>query len=94
MFEYTVRDKERENLADAPAGFNWTLTPPSPTNPLGNPGYPGWTSANGPNWVGYLTVKYNDSLLQTYNLADGGATVDADLVTPCKQHLVFIITPF
>lgn len=51
-------------------------------NPLGNPPYPGWTSSNGPNWVGFLTTKYNASVLQTYNLAYGGATVDSDLVTP------------
>lgn len=49
---------------------------PSPDNPLGNPAYPGRTSANGPNWIDYLTVAYNASLLQTYNLAVGGATVD------------------
>ncbi|KAK1621481.1 hypothetical protein BDP81DRAFT_456175 [Colletotrichum phormii] len=46
------------------------------------PSYPGWTSCNGPNWVDYLTVKHNASLLYTYNLAYGGATVDADLVKP------------
>jgi phospholipase/lecithinase/hemolysin len=63
-------------------GFNYTLTPPSPSNPLGNPAYPGWTSSNGPNWVDFLTVKYNASLLLTYNLAYGGATVDSDLVPP------------
>ncbi|KAK8069806.1 family 16 carbohydrate esterase [Apiospora phragmitis] len=47
-----------------------------------NPAYPGYTSSNGPNWVDYLTVKYNASLLQTYNLAVGGATVDSALVKP------------
>ncbi|WYZ35878.1 hypothetical protein EsH8_X_000525 [Colletotrichum jinshuiense] len=63
-------------------GFNTSLEAPSPSNPLGNPSYPGWTSCNGPNWVDYLTVKHNASLLYTYNLAYGGATVDADLVKP------------
>ncbi|KAK7942738.1 uncharacterized protein PG986_011851 [Apiospora aurea] len=71
--------------------FNWLarlerdqarIRVPSPTSPLGNPSYPGYTSSNGPNWVDYLTVKYNASLLQTYNLAVGGATVDSDLVKP------------
>ncbi|KAK1675389.1 hypothetical protein BDP55DRAFT_153262 [Colletotrichum godetiae] len=56
-------------------GFNTSLEAP-------NPSYPGWTSCNGPNWVDYLTVKHNASLLYTYNLAYGGATVDADLVKP------------
>ncbi|KAI1099220.1 carbohydrate esterase family 16 protein [Jackrogersella minutella] len=63
-------------------GFNYTQSPPSLSNPFGNPAYPGYTSSNGPNWVGYLTVKYNASLLQTYNLAYGGATVDSALVMP------------
>ncbi|KAF9880448.1 hypothetical protein CkaCkLH20_02402 [Colletotrichum karsti] len=63
-------------------GFNTSLEAPNPSNPLGNPSYPGWTSCNGPNWVGQLTVKHNASLLYTYNLAYGGATVDADLVKP------------
>ncbi|KAJ0326933.1 hypothetical protein COL5a_006488 [Colletotrichum fioriniae] len=62
--------------------FNTSLEAPNPANPLGNPSYPGWTSCNGPNWVDYLTVKHNASLLYTYNLAYGGATVDADLVKP------------
>ncbi|OLN82385.1 Thermolabile hemolysin 2, partial [Colletotrichum chlorophyti] len=63
-------------------GFNTSLEAPNPANPLGNPSYPGWTSSNGPNWVDYLTVKHNASLLYTYNLAYGGATVDAALVKP------------
>lgn len=49
---------------------------------MGNPKYPGQTSANGPNWVDYLTVKYNASLLLTYNFAYGGATIDSTLVAP------------
>ncbi|CAJ2505488.1 Uu.00g128820.m01.CDS01 [Anthostomella pinea] len=62
--------------------FTYNSTQPSALNPLGNPPYPGYTSSNGPNWVDYLTVKYNASLLQTYNLAYGGATVASDLVAP------------
>ena len=58
------------------------MTQPTPTNPLGNPPYPGWTASNGPNWVDYLTTKYNESLVLTYNLAWGGATIDSDLVAP------------
>ncbi|KAK6845832.1 fungal cellulose binding domain-containing protein [Apiospora arundinis] len=81
-------------------GFNHTLAQPSPANPLGNPTYPGWTSSNGPNWVDYLTVKYNASLLQTYNLAVGGATVDSALVKPylptvlsVKQQVLDVFMP-
>ncbi|KAF1992590.1 carbohydrate esterase family 16 protein [Aulographum hederae CBS 113979] len=63
-------------------GFLYNGTQPSPSNPMGNPAYPGYTSSNGPNWVGFLTTTYNASLLQTYNLAIGGATVDAAYVKP------------
>lgn len=55
---------------------------------MGNPPYPGWTSSNGPNWVGLLTTKYNASRLQTYNLAYGGATVDGDLVAPYQPTVL------
>lgn len=62
-------------------GFNSKTTPqPSQGNPLGNPGYPGDTSSNGPNWIDYLTVEYNQSSLLTYNFAYSGATVDKSII--------------
>jgi len=61
-------------------GFNVTLAQPNAANPLGNPPYPGYTAVNGPNWVDFLTTTYNQSFIETYNLAYGGATVDSDLV--------------
>lgn len=64
-------------------GFNASTGPqPNASNPLGNPPYPGYTSSNGPNWVDYLTVQDNSSLILTYNLAYGGATVDSNLAQP------------
>ncbi|KAH8666516.1 hypothetical protein BX600DRAFT_539643 [Xylariales sp. PMI_506] len=72
-------------------GFNYTLTPPSPSNPLGNPVYPGYTSSNGPNYIDYLTVKYNASELLTYNLAYGGATVDSNLVAPYLPTVLSLV---
>jgi phospholipase/lecithinase/hemolysin len=69
-------------------GFNVNGTQPSPSNPLGNPPYPGWTSSNGPNWVGFLTTTYNASTLLTYNMAYGGATVDSALVTPYTPTVI------
>ncbi|EPE31613.1 SGNH hydrolase [Glarea lozoyensis ATCC 20868] len=71
-------------------GFNTTLTPPSPSNPMGNPPYPGWTSSNGPNWIDYLTTTYNRSTLLTYNLAYGGATIDASLVAPYQPSVLSV----
>lgn len=53
---------------------------PNPANPLGNPIYPGATSANGPNYVDFLTTTYNRSYIQTYNFGYGGATIDPALV--------------
>ena len=69
-------------------GFDVKGTQPSLSNPFGNPPYPGWTSSNGPNWVGFLTTTYNASKLLTYNVAYGGATVDADLVKPYTPTVV------
>lgn len=40
--------------------------------------------------MGYLTVKYNASLLQTYNLAYGGATVDSALVQPYQPTVLSV----
>jgi phospholipase/lecithinase/hemolysin len=64
--------------------FNVSGVQPAGGGPLGNPqpNGPGYTSSNGPNWVDFLTTKYNESLLLTYNLAYGGATVDSALVAP------------
>ncbi|PKS10975.1 hypothetical protein jhhlp_002734 [Lomentospora prolificans] len=70
-------------------GFDVTGEAPSASNPMGNPPYPGWTSSNGPNWVGFLTNKYNaTAALRTYNLAYGGATVDSDLVEPWQPTVL------
>lgn len=72
-------------------GFNFTQEPyPQPGNPFGNPSYPGYTSSNGPNWIDYLTVKYNSSEFLTYNLAYGGATVDSALVKPYADTVLSI----
>ncbi|KAG5338554.1 hypothetical protein C0989_007093 [Termitomyces sp. Mn162] len=63
-------------------GFDPALTLPAIGNPLGNPTYPGYTATGGENWVDYVTTKFNNSLLFTYNYAYGGATIDATLVAP------------
>jgi len=72
-------------------GFNNTLGPqPSVGNPLGNPAFPGFTASNGPNWVDFLTVEYNASLILTYNMAFGGATVDSSLVAPFEPTVLSV----
>ncbi|KAL8657015.1 MAG: hypothetical protein Q9226_002342 [Calogaya cf. arnoldii] len=60
--------------------FNIRGPQPSRENPLGNPPYPGATSADGPNYVDFLTTTYNQSFIRTFNLAYGGATIDPSLV--------------
>ncbi|KAL2812914.1 hypothetical protein BDW59DRAFT_178367 [Aspergillus cavernicola] len=71
--------------------FNITGAKPSTANPLGNPPYPGWTSAGGPNWISNLVAEYNNSLLLNYNLAYGGATVNASLVPPYTPEVYSLI---
>ncbi|KAI4285791.1 MAG: hypothetical protein L6R38_000344 [Xanthoria sp. 2 TBL-2021] len=60
--------------------FNIRGPQPNPQNPLGNPAYPGATSANGPNYVDFLTTTYNQSFIRTFNLGYGGATIDPSLL--------------
>lgn len=69
-------------------GFDVKGTQPNPSNVLGNPPYPGWTTSNGPNWVGFLATTYNASKVLVYNMAYGGATVDSDLVTPYTPTVI------
>ncbi|KAL8718509.1 MAG: hypothetical protein Q9225_004358 [Loekoesia sp. 1 TL-2023] len=84
------------------AGFNPNGSQPNATYPLGNPfsnssTSPYHTFTNGPNWIEYLTFKYNESLVDTYNLAVSGSTVNntvlglsstADLVHQVSDRFV------
>jgi len=63
-------------------GFNYSSTKPYVNNPLGNPPLPGWTASGGLNWIGFMVTEFNTTAAVSYNFAYGGATVDADLVTP------------
>lgn len=69
-------------------GFVTNGTLPAVGNALGNPPYPGWTATGGQNWVDYVTTVDNTSLVLTYNLAYGGATISADLVTPYEPTVL------
>ena len=48
---------------------------PSLSNPFGNPSLPKSSSIS-QKWIQYLTMTYNSSAIQTYNMASYGATVD------------------
>ncbi|KAF3933533.1 hypothetical protein ABW20_dc0109757 [Dactylellina cionopaga] len=69
-------------------GFDPNGIQPASGNPMGNPPYPGWTSSGGINWIDVATAKYNKSQIFTYNLAFGGATIDANLVTPYASNVL------
>ncbi|APA08891.1 hypothetical protein SS1G_02708 [Sclerotinia sclerotiorum 1980 UF-70] len=72
-------------------GFEITGTKPSAANPIGNPAFPGWTTDNGINWIGHLVETYNSSLILSYNLAYGGAVVDASIVTPYEPTVLTFV---
>lgn len=63
-------------------GFDINGDKPSASQPFGNPAYPGLTVTNGANWVDYLTYEKNESVIQTLDLAVGGATIDKTLIMP------------
>ena len=67
---------------DSYTSTNFTIfgEQPNPANPLGNPSYPGATSAAGPNYIDFLITTYNQSYIQAYNLGYGGATIDPSVV--------------
>ncbi|KAF9777327.1 hypothetical protein IL306_004458 [Fusarium sp. DS 682] len=64
---------------------------PSAANPIGNPPFPGWTAAGGPNWVGDMVKEQNNSLVLSYNFAYGGATVDANIVKPYQSTVLSFV---
>ncbi|KAF9065450.1 hypothetical protein BDP27DRAFT_53729 [Rhodocollybia butyracea] len=52
---------------------------------------PGFTSSNGPNWVNFLSGTYNVTDTKVFNLASGGATIDAALVPPFEPTVLSIV---
>ncbi|KLO19201.1 hypothetical protein SCHPADRAFT_865460 [Schizopora paradoxa] len=52
---------------------------------------PGFTSSNGQNWVQFLGGTYNVTDTKVFNLASGGATIDAKLVTPFEPTVLSIV---
>lgn len=68
-------------------GFDINGTQPSPNNPLGNPAYPSYTLSGGPNYIDFLTVKYNHSLVLSYNFAMSGATISDTIVAAVSPDI-------
>ncbi|KAJ5774230.1 hypothetical protein N7457_009126 [Penicillium paradoxum] len=68
--------------------FDATGTQPTAGNPMGNPTLGTGATGGGINWVGDLTTVNNASLVLSYNLAVGGASIDNNLVkTNTKQDM-------
>ncbi|RHZ62124.1 uncharacterized protein CDV56_101108 [Aspergillus thermomutatus] len=61
---------------------------------MGNPALGTGTTAGGVNWVGYLTSAGNASLVLSYNLAVGGATIDGSLVGTTANDVVRQVSTF
>ncbi|KAG7093021.1 hypothetical protein E1B28_009317 [Marasmius oreades] len=64
-------------------GFNISAGVDSPV--------PGFTSSNGPNWVQALGGRYNVTNTRVFDLASGGATIDAALVPPFLPTVLSIV---
>lgn len=69
--------------------FQVTGAQPNTTYPYGNPPYvQNGTSADGPNWIENLVTGYNQSFIELFNFAVGGAAVDKSLT-----HEIYDIVP-
>jgi phospholipase/lecithinase/hemolysin len=74
--------------------FNISGPQPSASNPMGNPALGSGTYTRGENWVGYLTVTYNRTFIETYDFAVGGATINGSVVASATPMDVQITTLF
>ena len=61
---------------------------PSLSNPFGNPPLPKSSSIY-QKWIQYLTLTYNSSVVQTYNMAGYGATMDAFVRFYHEQYMPY-----
>ncbi|KAG2145082.1 carbohydrate esterase family 16 protein [Suillus cothurnatus] len=52
---------------------------------------PGDTSSDGQNWVQFLTSTYKQTSVKTFDLAYGGATIDAALVPPYRPTVLSVV---
>lgn len=68
-------------------GFDINGIQPSPNNPLGNPAYPSYTLFGGPNYIDFLTVEYNNSLVLSYYFAMSGAFISDTIVAAVSPDI-------
>ena len=68
-------------------GFDINGAQPSAENPLGNPAYPSHTMSGGTNYIDFLTMKDNNSLVLSYNFAMSGATISDSVVAAVSPDI-------
>ncbi|CAG8140103.1 unnamed protein product [Penicillium salamii] len=74
--------------------FNVNGTQPSAANPMGNPTLGTGTTGGGINWVGDLATVNNASLVLSYNLAVGGASIDNSIVNTNVEDMTSQVGDF
>lgn len=67
-----------DNSGDSYSTTGYDVDGPHPdkTNPLGNPEFPGATTADEANWVGYVIANYSHKNTLFYNFAVSGSRVE------------------
>jgi len=56
-------------------GYDSDGPQPTELNPLGNPEFPGETTADGPNWVGHVIANHSRANTVFFNFAISGSIV-------------------
>ncbi|KAJ5758819.1 Acetylesterase [Penicillium odoratum] len=74
--------------------FNVSGEQATPQNPMGNPELGTGTTGGGINWIGDLTTADNASLVLSYNLAVGGATIDNNIINAGVEDMASQVATF
>ncbi|KAJ5622696.1 Acetylesterase [Penicillium herquei] len=74
--------------------FNITGEQATPADPMGNPALGTGTTGGGINWIGDLTTVDNDTLILSYNLAVGGATIDNNIINAGVEDMATQVASF
>ncbi|KAJ5094835.1 Acetylesterase [Penicillium angulare] len=74
--------------------FNIYGVQPTPGNPMGNPALGTGTTGGGINWIGDLTAVDNETLILSYNLAVGGATLDNQIINAGVEDMTTQVATF
>lgn len=83
-----IHDMDKKKRPD---GEN--LPSPSSQNPIGNPAFPGKTSAGSrvTNWIGYIATEFNTTLTLVYIFTRSGSAIDS-VVIPLRLPKRFLFT--